>query len=77
MILELLGFMVIFMAVQYGRKEDSNYSFLSKQWFIIMILVAIGVVLVQKGNEKETRSRTHIEKEYNPNPISKQTSFNI
>lgn len=37
MILAIIGYMVIFMAVDYGRKEDSKFPLFSWKWFIIIL----------------------------------------
>jgi len=68
--------MVLFMAVDYGRKEDSKFPLFSWKWFIIIMLVTLGTILIRIGNEKEQpKPRIHIEKEYNPKPSFQQTSF--
>ena len=74
MMLALIGYIVIFMAVDYGRKEDSKISFLSWKGLIIFCLVVLGTILVREGHQKdEPKPRIHIEKEYNPTPSFQQT----
>lgn len=78
LILEILGFFIIFMAIDYGRKDDSKIQFLSKQWFIIFLLVIIGTLLIRFGDKiHELKSKTHIEQQYDVKPSIQQTSIKI
>jgi hypothetical protein len=78
MLVAIIGYMLIFMAVDYGRKEDSKYPLFSWKWLIIMTLVVIGTLLIEEGYEKDKpKPRIHIEKQNESSSNVQQTSFNI
>ena len=78
MILAVIGYMILFMAVDYGRKEESKIPMFSWKGLIIWGLIVIGSILIQKGNEKdEPRQRIHIEQQSVTKPSFQQTSINI
>lgn len=65
-IIEIIGFMLLFIAVDYGRKEDSKITLLSWKFLIIWLLIVIGSILIQISHEKtyeKNHPKTEIQKE--------------
>ena len=47
-ILEILGFLLLWIAVSIGRDEKSEIKFFSLNWFIIFILIVFGAFLIKQ-----------------------------
>ena len=76
MILAIIGYMILFMAVDYGRKEESKIPMFSWKGLVVFCLIIFGSMLVQKGNEKDEPKRIHIEQQSDPKPSFQQTKLN-
>ena len=46
-IISLIGFFLIFCAVDVNRTEDSRITLFSRKWFIVIVLVLFGVSLIE------------------------------
>jgi hypothetical protein len=46
-LIQLVGYLLIYLAVDVNRKEDSEINFFDKNWFIVIFLVITGAVLIQ------------------------------
>jgi len=49
-LIELVGFMIIWASTDVGRSGDSKTKIFSKNWWIIFILICIGVTLINISN---------------------------
>ena len=45
-ILTMIGYFFIFYAVDYKRTKEAIYGAFSKEWFVILMLVLIGVIII-------------------------------
>jgi hypothetical protein len=62
MIIAIIGYFILFMAVDYGRKDESKIPFLSWKWLIILSMIVFGTYLVNIGHRKEeTKPKIRIE----------------
>lgn len=46
-LVEALGFFLIYMAIDVKRPEECKIKIFSKEWFIIVVLVTTGVILIK------------------------------
>ena len=47
LLLELLGFVLIFIAVNWKRNDYSEIKIFSLDWFITILLVGVGVTIIK------------------------------
>ena len=52
-LIELVGFMVIWASTDVGRSGDSKTKIFSKNWWIIGLLIFVGVTLINIANQYE------------------------
>jgi hypothetical protein len=66
MISALFGYIMLFMAVNYGRKEDSVIPPLSWKGLLIILMVILGAHLINDGlNERDYKQKIKTEQNYN------------
>ena len=66
MISSLFGYIILFMVVNYGRKEDSFIQPFSWKGLLIILMVILGAHLVSDGlKEREYKQKINIEQSYN------------
>jgi hypothetical protein len=70
MISALFGYIILFMAVNYGRKEDSVIPPFSWKGLLIILMVILGAHLVGESH-KEPKQRIHMEQSYETKNIQK------
>lgn len=72
MISILFGYIILFMAINYGRKEDSRIPLFSWKWLLIILMVILGSHFISNGHrERESKQRIHIEQSYEANKFNK------
>ncbi len=49
-VLEMLGFMLLWAGVNIGRQPESELKFLSGKWWLVLILISAGVNLLRNYN---------------------------
>ncbi len=48
-IVECIGIIILWLATDVGRKEDSKIKFLGRNWWFIFILLLIGLTIIEIG----------------------------
>jgi len=48
-LIQWLGYILPFTAVQWKRNEDSEIKLFSVDWFVVIILISIGTVIITKN----------------------------
>lgn len=72
MILALFGYILLFMAVNYGRKEDSMITLLSWKGLFIILMVILGAHLISAGHrDSKSKQRIQMEQNYGTKNIQK------
>lgn len=46
-IVEIFGYFLIFVAIDYKRKPESEIKFLSWDWFVTLLLVIVATILIR------------------------------
>lgn len=44
-IIHFIGFLLLWLATDFGRQPESKVEFLSKNWWVILILLVVGSFL--------------------------------
>jgi hypothetical protein len=47
-LIEMIGYLLLWFATDVGRNEESKIEFLSKNWFIILLLLVLGIALIER-----------------------------
>ena len=45
-LIKILGYILIWAATDVGRKDDSKIEFMKSNWWLIFILITIGIYLI-------------------------------
>jgi hypothetical protein len=45
-LMHIIGFMLLFIATDVGRKQESKIKFFSGKWWLIVALILIGTIMV-------------------------------
>lgn len=75
-LLLFIGYVLIFAAVHYGRKEDSKIPIISWDSLVVFSLILLGSLLVRVGHSKDKiKQRIEVQTE---KPVSQQqTSYKL
>lgn len=49
--IQIIGFILIWAAIGYGRKEDSKIKWFTKGWFIVFGLMTLGTYLINNTHK--------------------------
>ena len=44
-IIHIIGFLLLWVATDIGRKPESKIKFFSGQWWLILVLITVGAIL--------------------------------
>jgi len=47
-IIQISGFLCLWIAVGIGRKEDSKIKFMSGNWWLALILIEVGTLIINR-----------------------------
>lgn len=48
--ISIIGYFILWIAIDYGRKPDSKITLFSKAWFIQMFIVIIATFIISNVN---------------------------
>jgi hypothetical protein len=50
-VIEIVGFIMLWMATDVGRNEESKIKIFSSNWWLILVLIAFGALLANGGGQ--------------------------
>lgn len=48
----IVGFILLWMAVDFGRSDEDKVKFMGRNWWVILLMLTIGSILISSFIEK-------------------------